>query len=251
VEEIAWQFHPEFVVRVLIDGQEAGEAVTVAPSPVNEAERRNQGLLTRPVAGGVLGCVRRRPHGNDWVPAVELDEPRVFTFWLMVRQGSGAPPLEFFESGSSVFGRQILYANNLTAGGAIDDNLTGGVVNLAAGPQAGDAERGALGADLLSVGVDPGEFTQIRAGEIRAGGAVVFAVSMPISPEDASAALDFRPLRKGSYLVRLEGVGAIEERVVIDERTAAAQVNGVIDIFRDTWHTPAEPREYRIDFAST
>lgn len=251
MEEFSWRYRAEFNITVLINGAAAGDAVTVVPSPLTEQSLKNYGLLVKSIPSGAMVFVKQIRSGVNWVPAVTLTQPVKFSFWLMVQQGSDVAFLDFFNQGTQRFGRQIVYADNLDAAGAIDANLAGNVVSLTAGPAADNTERGALSNYLVSVAVTPGDYNMIRAGEIKAGAAVSFPLSDPLAATESTAALDFRLLNKGAYLLRLEGAVPVEERVVIDEVAAGAEVNGVIDIHRDAWLLAAQPREYRINFLST
>jgi hypothetical protein len=246
----AWRFRPEFVVQVQIDGQSPGDTITLHPSVSTAGALRSYGLLTRPLPGGLLCSARQRHTGTGWVPAVPLDEPVVFSFWLKLRQGEGRALPAFFADDAPRFGRKIFYANNLSASGAIDAGAASGSVRLTQAARVGAAERGALSGALLSTRFTPGEFSQLRAGAIRAGAAVSFSITHPIAPDDERAGLDFSLRPKGAYVVRLQGGPSVQERVVVDQATLRAEVSGVIDIFRDQWLLPAQPRVYRADFSS-
>jgi hypothetical protein len=250
MEPIAWRYHPEFVIRILIDGEGAGDTVEVQPSATTAGALHGYGMLTRPLRGGLLCCVRQRHTGTGWVAAVAIERPVVFSFWLKLRQGEGRLLPAFFVDGTQRFGRKIFYANNLSAAGAIDVGGAGGSVRLTQAARAGAAERGALSGALLSTSFTAGEFTQLRAGAVRAGAAVSFTIAQPIVAEDVRAGLDFSLRPKGAYVVRLQGSPSVQERVVVDQAAVRAEVGGVIDIFRDDWHLPAQPRVYRADFAS-
>jgi hypothetical protein len=251
MQESAWRYRAEFMIRILINGQNADETVRLAPSPSTSVMMSNYGLLTRAVPGGLLAYVRQSFDGVDWTPVVEFEESAAFSFWLLVRRGADFQVLDFFDDGSQVFGRQIFYANNLSATGAIDSNLAGQIVTLTAGNQVGNTERGALSTYLLSAEIAPGDFTLLEAGKVAAGLPVSFSISQPIQPNQSTVALDLRLLPKGMYVVRLQGPSPVEERVVFDEEAARADLNGIIEIYKDAWQTVPQPREYRIDFSST
>ena len=192
MEELAWRYHPEFNLFVLINGQPAGDVIEVIAAPSSEKVIDNYGLLIRPVPGGAMAYVRQKPSGANWVAAVDLMQPIKISFWLMVRQGTDIAALDFFELGSQRFGRQILYTDNLSASGAIDSNLVGNVVSLTAAPSAGNTERGALSTELLSAVIVAGDYTMIKAGKIVAGAAVSFPITDPISATLSNVSLDFR-----------------------------------------------------------
>lgn len=251
METYAWRYHPEFMIRILVNGQDAGEAVKLLPAPASAGIMQNYGLLTRPVPGGLVGYVRQHRDGVNWVPAVDITEARGFAFWLIVQQGAEFPLPDFFDQGSQAFGRQIFYANNLSATGAIDSNLSGNVVVLTSAPVVGDTERGALSSYILSASVAPGDFTQFRAGRILAGAPQGFSITQPVAPTQSKVGLDLSLLPKGAYVIRLEGGSPVEERVFFDQQATGAAVNGIVEIYKDAWQAPPQPREYSIDFPST
>jgi hypothetical protein len=251
MEELAWRYHPEFNISVLINNQPAGDAIEVIASPSSKKAIDNYGLLIRSVPGSAMTYVRQKPSGVNWVAAVDLTQPIKISFWLMVRQGTDIAFLDFFELGSQRFGRQILYTDNLSAAGVIDANLVGNVVSLTAAPNAGNTERGALSNELLSTAIVPGDYTMIRAGKIVAGAAVSFPVTVPIAATESNVSLDFRQQDKGAYVIRLEGAVPVQEHVMIDEKASGSELCGVIDIHKNAWQLAAQPREYRINFSST
>lgn len=251
MEELAWRYHPEFNLFVLINGQPAGDVIEVIAAPSSEKVIDNYGLLIRPVPGGAMAYVRQKPSGANWVAAVDLMQPIKISFWLMVRQGTDIAALDFFELGSQRFGRQILYTDNLSASGAIDSNLVGNVVSLTAAPSAGNTERGALSTELLSAVIVAGDYTMIKAGKIVAGAAVSFPITDPISATQSNVSLDFRQQDKGAYVIRLEGAVPVQEHVMIDEKAVGSELCGIIDIHKTAWQLAAQPREYRINFSST
>ena len=251
MEELAFRYQAEFNISVQVNGSPAGDAIEILPSPGSQQLLNNYGLLVKPIPGGAMVFVRQKLSGVNWVPSVTLTQPVKFSFWFIVRQGADVAFLDFFKQGTQRFGRQILYTNNLSAAGVIDANLAGNVVSLTAGAAADNAERGALSNYIVSLQIAPGDYNMIRAGEIKAGAPVSFPISDPITAAQSSVSLDFRQLNKGAYVLRLEGAVPVQERVVFDQVAAGSEVNGVIDIHRDNWFMPAQPREYRINFLST
>lgn len=242
----AWRYQPEFRINVLINGTSAGDAVKVMLSPAAAAVCRNYGVITRAVPGGLVAYMRQHPNGITWVPAADLTQPVTFTFWLVISHA-----VDFFDAGTQRFGRHIIYANNLSAAGAIDSNLAGNTVQLTAAAAAGNAERGALSTFLLSAAVTPGDYTTFRAGRIAAGAPVSFTVNNPVAPAQSSVGLDVSLLPKGAYVIRLEGGAPVQERVVFDQLASGSEVNGIIEIYKDAWHMAPQPREYSINFLST
>jgi hypothetical protein len=251
MEELAWRYHPEFNLSVLINGQPAGDSIEVVAAPSSEKIIDNYGLLIRSVPGGAMAYVRQKLSGVNWVAAVDLTQSIKISFWLMVRQGADIAFLDFFEQGAQRFGRQILYTDNLSAAGVIDANLVGDVVSLTAAASAGNTERGALSNELLSTAIVPGDYTMIRAGKIVAGAAVSFPVTATIAATESNVSLDFRQQDKGAYVIRLEGAVPVQEHVMIDEKASGSELCGVIDIHKNAWQLAAQPREYRINFSST
>lgn len=250
MEEFAWRYHPEFRISLLVDGQRVGNALKLIPSPASIHTMQNYGLLVKTIPGGAMGYVKQYHNGTNWVPAVAIAQPCTFSFWLQVMQGSGFQFPDFFNQQNQHFGSPIFYANNLSATGVIDSNISGNVVQLTSAPVVSDTEKAGLSNYLLSTSVTPGDFTLIRAGKIMAGAPVNFSISDPIASSQSRVTLDLRLLSKGIYVVRLEGTSPVEERVVFDEKAALAGVNGIIELYKDAWQIPAQPREYRIDFPS-
>src|SRR5690606_8179844 len=150
METIKWRYHPEFMVEIMIDNQPAGEVLELVPSPGSAAIMENYGLLTRSVPRGLVGYVKQRYNGTDWVPEVSIAAPCVFAFWLTIRQGPAEEQLSFFSQSAQVLGRQIFYANNLSASGAIDANLEDGTVVLTEMSTVSASERASLSNCILS-----------------------------------------------------------------------------------------------------
>lgn len=246
MEVHAWRYHPEFRINVLVNGESAGDTVTIIPSPAASAVFRNYGVLTRAVPGGLVAYVKQHRAGVVWQPAVALTQATAFPFWLSIQQ-----QVDFFASGTRRFGRQILYANNLNASGAIDSSVVGNTVRLSAAADAGDAERGALSTFILSTNVNAGAFTALRAGKIAAGAPVGFSINEPITAQQTVTGIDISLHPKGSYIVRLEGGAPVQERVIFDQQAAGSNTNGIIEIYKDAWLMAPQPREYSINLLST
>ncbi len=246
MEKIVWRYQPEFRISIKINGTDAADAVKVVPAPSFPTPFKNYGVLTRNVPGGAVAYVRQFKQGAGWVPEVNLTAANTFTFWLYLQR-----KVDFFNNGSQRFGRQILYANNLSAAGAIDSNLAANVVQLTTAAAAGDTERGALSTFLLSSAVNPGDFTAFKAGKIAAGAPVSFSVNTPVAPTQTSVGLDVSAMPKGAYIVRLEGGAPVQERVIFDQVASGSAVNGIIEIYKDAWQLGPQPREYSINFLST
>lgn len=243
---IAWRYHPEFRIRIQINGTDGGDDVILQPSPSGAEVFRNYGILTRPAPGGLVAFVRQHHNGVNWVPASPITIPVVFAFRFFIRSSP-----DFFDQGTQTFGSMIFYANNLNAAGAIDSNLAGNTVRLTAAAAAGDPERGALSTNVLSASFDPGDFTALRAGRITPGAAVAFSINHPIAAGHTTAGLDVSLLPKGAYVVRLEGGSPVEERVIFDQQAIATNTGGIIEIYKDAWQIAPQPREYSIDFLSS
>ena len=69
--------------------------------------------------------MREHHDGANWAPSIPFDVATVFSFALHMPE-TVVSALQFFASGSTRFGRRIFYANNLSAAGTIDANLSGG-----------------------------------------------------------------------------------------------------------------------------
>ncbi len=248
MEEFAWRYHPEFRINLLIGGQPAGDALRLVPAPTNLTTMHNYGLLVKSIPGGVMGYVKQYHDGTDWVPAIGIAQPCLFSFWLQVMPGSGFQFPDFFNQQHQRFGSSIFYANNLSSTGVIDSNLNGNVVELTSTPLVSDTEQAGLSNYILSTSVAPGDFSLLTAGKVVASAPINFSISIPITPTQTAVALDLRLSPKGTYVVRLEGDDPIEERVVFDEKAALAGISGIIELYRDAWQVPAQPREYRVDF---
>ncbi|GAA0560460.1 hypothetical protein [Chitinophaga japonensis] len=250
METLAWRYHPEFTIQLLINGQDAGDRLRLVPAPPDTGTFARYGLLTKSMGSQTSAFVKQKPDGGNWAPLVSLSQPVVFAFWLAVNKNAAALP-DFFREGKQQFGRKILYANNVSGSGAIDSNLSGNAVSLTAATEAGNAERGAVSPFLLSAGITPGTFTFIRAGRIQAGAAVSYTINQALESTQTRAALDFRQQPAGAYLVKLDGASPVEEPVVVNEQAVLAGIDGIIEIHRDTWHLPLQPRIYNLNFLST
>lgn len=243
---IAWRYHPEFRIRIQINGTDAGDDVIVKQSPSGADAFRNYGILTRPAPGGLVAFVRQHHNGVNWVPATPIALPVVFIFRLLLRNKP-----DFFDDGAQRFGSMIFYANNLNAAGAIDSNLAGNVVRLTAAAAVGNAERGALSTNVLSTSFDAGDYTALQAGKITAGAAVSYSINDPIAADQTSAGFDLSLSPKGAYVVRLQGGSPVQERVVFDQQAIGSDAAGIIEIYKDAWHIDPQPREYSINFLSS
>ncbi len=248
MDVIGFKYQPEFIIRVRIDGQDAGDQVQLMPSPSASESFNNSGLIMKATPGIITGYVRQNYNGTNWVPAVDLTEPRVFSFWAIIRLGTNFKPIHFFGSGNQVFGKRVFYVNNLSGSGAIDSHPTGNVVSLT---PAGQDERGSLCPYLLSVKINPGAYSLLKAGKIEAGSPVSYSISKTIDSKQTSVELDVRSLPKGAYAVKLQGSIPVEEHVIFDQKALLSDVNGIIDIYKDAWQLSSQPREYRIDFSTT
>lgn len=250
MEEFAWRYHPEFKINLLIDGQGVGNILKLVPSPTSVDMMRNYGLLIKSIPGGAMGFVKQYLQETSWLPAVDIAQPCMFSFWLQRGQDTGFQLPDFFNEQNQCFGSPIFYANNLSATGIIDGNIGGNVVRLTSASIVSVTEKAGLSNYLLSTSVTPGAFTEVRAGKIVAGAPVNFSFSDAIVSTQSRIALDFRSRPKGAYVIRLEGTSPVEERVVFDEKAGLAGVNGIIELYKDAWQIPTQPREYRIDFPS-
>lgn len=243
MERLSWRYHPEFQIRILIDGVSAGSAVMVRA--VDSPSFRNYGLLARANDGGMVCFVKQTESGGVWQPAVPLNTPTLFAFWVNFE---GVLP--FFSQPRPFFGPAIFYANNLSLAGAIDANLVGNSVSLTAGADAGATEIGAAMTSVFSAEVPAGDYTQISAGKIRLGAPVSFSINQAIAAEQTRVGLDLSLLDRGAYVVHLDGAVPHEERGVSDQRLVLSQARGVIEIYRDAWLSPVQPREYTVNFLS-
>lgn len=250
METLAWRYHPEFTIQLLINGQDAGDTIRLIPAPSDATTFQRYGLLIRNISGQLTLFVKQRHNGTSWIPVASLSQPVVLPFWLQVNHTAAAIP-DFFRQGKQQFGRKILYANNVSGTGAIDANVNGNTVTLSAAAAAGNTENGALSPFLLSAAITPGTFNFIRAGRIQPGAAVSFSINQPLESTQTRAALDFRQQVAGAYVIKLDGGSPVEERVVINDQAALTGVNGIIEIHRDTWHLPSQPRIYQLNFLST
>lgn len=248
METIAWRYHPEFRVQVLIDDQPVSSGIRLIPD-LSTPAFRNYGLLTRFDESGIICFQRQRRTGGTFVPAVDLVSPERFRFLLEIQLEMLSAPLDFFSASSVRFGRTVLYTNNLDAAGGVDTTLAGNVVSLTNALAAGDSERASVSLPILSTEVNAAEFTQIAAGLIEPGNAVVLDQVNTLSTTDTTAKLDLLDAPAGAYRVELDGPAPHEETVFVQDR-AGATVQGFIDIYRDSWLSPTEPREYRLNFAS-
>jgi len=250
METLAWRYHPEFTVQLLINGQDAGDSIRLIPATSDAGIFERYGLLAKNISGQVTVFVKQRHDGIAWIPVASLSQALVLPFWLEVNHAAARIP-DFFRQGKQRFGKKILYANNVSGTGVIDANVNANTVTLSAAAAAGNTENGALSPFLLSAAITPGTFNFIRAGRIQSGAAVSFSINQALASTQTTASLDFRQQAAGAYVVKLDGGSPVEERVVINDQAALSGVNGIIEIHRDTWHLPPQPRIYQLNFLST
>lgn len=256
MEIFAWRYEPEFILTTLIDGQPAGERIDVVPAAVNDPAAGNDltagpatagsSFIIRKEGGRAAVFGRRLREGTSWVPPFEGGLPVTFTFWLKVRPGTPFRLPVQNESPAISFGLPVFYTSNLSGTGEVDPGLAGNAFEL---PSAAAAENTAvLCTRTPSAGIPAGEYTVIRAGKVRAGEPVDYHFSETLGSSRNEAALDFRLLPGGTYMVRLEGAADLNKRLVVNETALAAGMHGVVDIYRDSWRAPAAPLEYRMNF---
>ncbi len=248
MDVIGFKYQPEFIIRVRIDGEDAGDQVQLMPSPLTIDTINNSGLIIKSTPGILTAHLRQNFDGTNWVPAVDLTEPRTFSFWAIIKTGGNFKSIHFLNANNQVFGRKIFYTNNLSDSGIIDSNLSGNVVLLTSTSY---NEHGSLSSYLMSADITPGVFTQFKAGKLEAGGPVTFSISEIIDSSQTNVELDLRSLSKGAYTLKLEGTAPVAEHVVFDQEAVLSEVNGIIDIYRDAWLLSSPPREYRIDFTTS
>lgn len=254
METFAWRYEPEFILTTLIDGQPAGERIDVFPAAVSDpaadkdvtaggrAGERN--FIMRKESGRLAVFGRQLREGASWAPAYEDGLQVTFTFWLKVPPGASF--LLPVEGPAVSFGRPVFYANNLSGTGEIDSGLTGNTFELPSA--AAEENTAALCTRTASAMIPSGEYTEVRSGKVRAGAPVDYHFSEGVQPSETTVELDFRLLPGGTWMVQLEGSPDLTERLVVDEAALAAGVQGVVDIFRDSWRAPGDPIEYRMNF---
>jgi hypothetical protein len=250
MESWKWRYHPEFRIQLLVNGLPAEREFNIVSVNTVRNAFKNYGLITRDCAGGIDCHQLQKPDGSNWVPMVDMTEPTCFDFWLLPKAGVDISGLAFFANADPVFGRSVLYADNLDNNGDIDSAIVGGVMPLNAGPSVGSEERASVSHPIVSTDFTAGAYTEIRAGKIRAGSAIVFTESEAIDINDTSASLDFSSLNPGVWRVELVGLTPVIEPVVIDPQFARSDALGHISIYRDAWLTPAQPREYQLNFST-
>lgn len=245
MEKFAWRYQPEFIVAVLVNGQPA-TGLEVLP-PAGEAPAGSGFIVRR--NGSRLACFGRQLlKGTDWVPVHAFTRPLSFSFWIRVMPGNAFRIAEIFNDPAVLFGKPVFYADNLSPSGQPDAGLTGNVLELIPDPLLVDEHKAALSTHLPEATINPGEYTAVKAGKIRPGGAVAFQGSSVISPTQTEARLDFRSSPGDARLVVLEGSPDVQEQVIPDEAALAAGAQGIVTIYRDSWRAPAPPIEYRINF---
>lgn len=250
MESIRWRYQPEFRISVTLNGQLMHAGIRLSPSAYSRVTMENYCVLSTPTGGHLVCSVKQRYEGINWVPAIPLTSPVVFAFVVRLTGDVPFPELDFFGQGSAVFGRRIFYANNLSAAGAIDSNLAGNAVRLTPAADVAQTDAGSICGDITGVQVMPGAFTQFRLGRIRSGAPVAFTHTHIVAASENRVSLDMSAYPRGSYLMRLEGSTPVQERVCIDPVSAGQDLVGVIEIFRDIWHVPAQPRNYTVNFTS-
>ncbi len=250
MESVRWRYHPEFRINVTLDGQLPDAGVQLFPTEFSRMCMKNYGVIARTVGGTIICSVKQYHNGVTWIPTVPLSSPCVFGFVLTLSSDGTVPALDFYAQGNSTFGRRILYLNNLSSTGVIDSNLIGSNVRLTPSADVALTDAGSVCGGIPAVLFTPGTFTQFRAGKIRAGAPISFGINQPVNATDQRASLNMTLQPKGSYVLRLEGGTPVQERVIIDPIISGKEVSGVIEIFRDTWHTPAQPRNYNINFTT-
>jgi hypothetical protein len=248
METLRSRYVPEFRIAVTIGGQPPLSGVQIAPATYTAQNMRNYGVVSTRSNGAVLCSVRQLRNGGTWSAAADLTEANVFAFALRFTDSQQLSSLDFYGQGTGLFGRRILYVNNLSLAGVIDSNLSGNTVRLTSGTDVALTDAASVSAGIPGVQFVAGDYTQFQAGRLRAGTAITFPINQPIPSPAQRAALDLSSEPRGSYVLRLQGAAPQQERVVLDPAIAGDSINGVIEIFRDTWNAPAQPRNYTLNF---
>ena len=249
MDSIRWRYHPEFRINVTVDGNPAIGA-QIIPSPVSENISDNYGVIFTSANGSLICHVRQHHNGVTWNPAIPLAEPIVLAFALEFTRELPVDDFLFYSQGTSTFGRRIFYANNLNASGAIDSNLAANAVRLTPGVDAALSDNGSVSGGIISKQINAGAFTQLRVGKIRPGGPLSFTINQPIPATQTHAGINLTLQSQGSYVVRLDGGAPVEEKVFVDVQSSSGNTSGIIEIFRDTWFAPVQPRNYNVNFTT-
>lgn len=245
-----WRYHPEFRVHLMIDGQPALEAFNIVAITRGRTSFDNYGLISRPYPSGIVCHQLQKPDGNNWIPAVDLTQAERFQFWIFKTPTMDLSALTFFASASGSFGRPTLYANNLDATGSLDTNLVGNTVSLTSGNAAANSERAYATAPIIGTEITPAAFTELRAGQVLPGGPVTFSVIEQINVTHTRASLDLTLEPAGAWTIELNGGAPITERAVVDQRFASSNAIALVEIYRDAWLSPPQPRNYQLNFST-
>src|ERR1044072_3068895 len=152
METLAWRYHPEFTVQLLINGQDADDSIRLSPAPSDAGIFDRYGLLAKNISGQVTVFVKQRHDGIAWIPVASLSQALVLAFWLEAYHAAAWIP-DFYRQGKQRFGKKILYANNVSGTGVIDANVNANTVTLSAPAAAGNTENGALSPFLLTAAI--------------------------------------------------------------------------------------------------